>query len=190
MSTLDNRNELISGCRHSKKFLLNTVLTWLNFYYKIKTNYSPPVFPDLTIKNPSKKTLVKLRISCIYTYFVYNKLHKKNVQRRNRGNGWTSLSCQLRQGDVIKKLHERHCHIQNNFFFNIKIFSILKLVYRRKRLRCSIISGVPVTCHCYKRKNNYDRSIWKHIVWNTSFIGADFALSLGLTQKYIIFLFL
>ena len=29
MSTLDNRNELISGCRHSKKFLLNTVLTWL-----------------------------------------------------------------------------------------------------------------------------------------------------------------
>ena len=29
MSTLDNRNELISGCRHSKKFLLNTVLIWL-----------------------------------------------------------------------------------------------------------------------------------------------------------------
>ena len=29
MSTLDNRNELISGCRHSKKFLRNTVLTWL-----------------------------------------------------------------------------------------------------------------------------------------------------------------
>ena len=29
MSTLDNRNEIISGCRHSKKFLLNTVLTWL-----------------------------------------------------------------------------------------------------------------------------------------------------------------
>ena len=29
MSTLDNRNELISGCRHSKKFPLNTVLTWL-----------------------------------------------------------------------------------------------------------------------------------------------------------------
>ena len=44
-------------------------------------------------------------------------------------------------------------------FFKIKIFSILKLVYRRKLLRCSIISGVPVTCHCYKRKNNYDRSI-------------------------------
>ena len=189
MSTLNNRNELISGCRHSKKFLLNTVLTWLNFYYKIKTNYSPPAFLDLTIKNPSKKTLVKLRISCIYTYFVYIKLHKKNVQRSNWGNGWASLSCQLRQSDVIKKLQERRCHIQNNFFLN-QIFSILKLVYRRKLLRCSIISGVPVTCHCYKRKNNYDRSIWKHIVWNTSFIGADFALSLGLTQKYIIFLFL
>ena len=29
MSTLDNRNELISRCRHSKKFLLNTILTWL-----------------------------------------------------------------------------------------------------------------------------------------------------------------
>ena len=29
MSALGNRNELISGCRHSKKFLLNTVLTWL-----------------------------------------------------------------------------------------------------------------------------------------------------------------
>ena len=27
MSTLNNRNELIPGCRHSKKFLLNTVLT-------------------------------------------------------------------------------------------------------------------------------------------------------------------
>ena len=77
MSTLNNRNELISGCRHSKKFLLNTVLTWLNFYYKIKTNYSPPAYLDLTIKNPSKKTLVKLRISCIYTYFVYIKLYKK-----------------------------------------------------------------------------------------------------------------
>ena len=29
MSTPDNRNELISGCKHSNKFLLNTVLTWL-----------------------------------------------------------------------------------------------------------------------------------------------------------------
>ena len=29
MSTLYNRNELISGCRHSKNFLVNTVLTWL-----------------------------------------------------------------------------------------------------------------------------------------------------------------
>ena len=27
MSILNNRNELLSGCRHSKKFLLNTVLT-------------------------------------------------------------------------------------------------------------------------------------------------------------------
>ena len=116
MSTLNNRNELISGCRHSKKFRLNTDLTWVNFYYKIKTNYSPPAYLDLTIKKPSKKTLVKLRIRCIYTYFVYIKLHKKNVQRGNWGNGWASLSCQLRQGDVIKKLQERRCHIQNNFF--------------------------------------------------------------------------
>ena len=74
-------------------------------------------------------------------------------------------------------------------FFLIKICSILKLVYRRKLLRCSI-SGVPVTRNCYKRKNNYDRNIRKHIVWNTSFIGADFALSLGVSHKYIIFLFL
>ena len=29
MSTLDNRNELISGCKHSNKFLINIVLTWL-----------------------------------------------------------------------------------------------------------------------------------------------------------------
>ena len=35
----------------------------LNFYYKIKTNYSPSAYLDLTRKNPSRKTLVKLRIS-------------------------------------------------------------------------------------------------------------------------------
>ena len=35
----------------------------LNFYYKIKTNYNPSVYLDLTRKNPSRKTLVKLRIS-------------------------------------------------------------------------------------------------------------------------------
>ena len=35
----------------------------LNFYYKIKTNYSPSAYLDLTRKNPSGKTLVKLRIS-------------------------------------------------------------------------------------------------------------------------------
>ena len=35
----------------------------LNFYYKIKTNYSPSVYLDLTRKNRSRKTLVKLRIS-------------------------------------------------------------------------------------------------------------------------------
>ena len=34
----------------------------LNFYYKIKTNYSPSAYLDLTRKNPSGKTLVKLRI--------------------------------------------------------------------------------------------------------------------------------
>ena len=36
----------------------------LNFYCKIKTNFSPPAYLDLTRKNPSRKTLVKLRISC------------------------------------------------------------------------------------------------------------------------------
>ena len=35
----------------------------LNFYYKIKTNDNPSVYLDLTRKNPSRKTLVKLRIS-------------------------------------------------------------------------------------------------------------------------------
>ena len=35
----------------------------LNFYCKIKTNYSSPAYLDLTRKNPSRKTLVKLRIS-------------------------------------------------------------------------------------------------------------------------------
>ena len=35
----------------------------LNFYYKIKTNFSPSAYLDLTRKNPSRKTLVKLRIS-------------------------------------------------------------------------------------------------------------------------------
>ena len=29
MSTLNNRNELISGCKHSKKFLPNAALIWL-----------------------------------------------------------------------------------------------------------------------------------------------------------------
>ena len=35
----------------------------LNFYYKIKTNYSPSAYLDLTRKNPSRKTLLQLRIS-------------------------------------------------------------------------------------------------------------------------------
>ena len=35
----------------------------LTFSYKIKTNYSPSAYLDLTRKNPSRKTLVKLRIS-------------------------------------------------------------------------------------------------------------------------------
>ena len=34
-----------------------------NFYCKIKTNYSPSAYLDLTRKNPSRKTLVELRIS-------------------------------------------------------------------------------------------------------------------------------
>ena len=33
MSTLNNRNELISNCRHSKKFLLKTVFAYLNQSY-------------------------------------------------------------------------------------------------------------------------------------------------------------
>ena len=35
----------------------------LTFSYKIKTYYSPSAYLDLTRKNPSRKTLVKLRIS-------------------------------------------------------------------------------------------------------------------------------
>ena len=35
----------------------------LNFYHKIKTNYSSSVYLDLTRKNPSRKTSVKLRIN-------------------------------------------------------------------------------------------------------------------------------
>ena len=35
----------------------------LNFYHKIKANYSAPAYLDLTRKNPPRKTLVKLRIS-------------------------------------------------------------------------------------------------------------------------------
>ena len=34
MSTLNNRYKLISGCRHSEKFLLNTVPTWFSFCRK------------------------------------------------------------------------------------------------------------------------------------------------------------
>ena len=34
----------------------------LNFYYKIKTNYGPSAYLDLTRKKPNK-TLVKLRIT-------------------------------------------------------------------------------------------------------------------------------
>ena len=36
----------------------------LDFCYKIKTNYSPSAYLDLTRKIPSQKPLVKLRISC------------------------------------------------------------------------------------------------------------------------------
>ena len=35
----------------------------LNFYYKIKTNYNPSAYLDLRRKNPSRKTLVNVRIS-------------------------------------------------------------------------------------------------------------------------------
>ena len=35
----------------------------LDFYYKARTNYSPFACLDLTRKNPSQKTIVKLRIS-------------------------------------------------------------------------------------------------------------------------------
>ena len=48
----------------------------LNFYYKIKTNYSPPAYLDLTRKNPSRKTLVKLRISS----------HKLRIKTGRYGN--------------------------------------------------------------------------------------------------------
>ena len=41
----------------------STLTKTFNFCYKIKTNYSPPAYLDLTSKNPSRKTLVKLRIS-------------------------------------------------------------------------------------------------------------------------------
>ena len=34
----------------------------LNFYYKIKTNYSPSVYLDLTRKNPSRKTLLDVKV--------------------------------------------------------------------------------------------------------------------------------
>ena len=36
----------------------------LSFYNTIKNNYSPSTYLDLTRKNPLRKTLVKLRISC------------------------------------------------------------------------------------------------------------------------------
>ena len=83
MFTLNNRNELISGCRFSKKFLLNTVLTWLNFYYKIKTNYSPPAYLDVTRKNPSRKTLVKLN-------FTIASALKLFLRRQNKSNIYIS----------------------------------------------------------------------------------------------------
>ena len=35
----------------------------LNFHYKIETNYGPPACLDLTRKNPSRRTLVKVRIT-------------------------------------------------------------------------------------------------------------------------------
>ena len=36
----------------------------LSFYYTFKKNYSLSAYLDLTRKNPSRKSLVKLRISC------------------------------------------------------------------------------------------------------------------------------
>ena len=53
--------------RHSKK---------LTLYYKIKTNYSPSAYLDLRRKNPSRKTLVKLRISS----------HKLRIEKGRYGN--------------------------------------------------------------------------------------------------------
>ena len=54
--------------RMQKKYVLMesypfTFTKTFNFCYKIKTNYSPPAYLDLTRKNPSRKTSVKLRIS-------------------------------------------------------------------------------------------------------------------------------
>ena len=54
--------------RMQKKYVLmesypSTFTKTFNFCYKIKTNYSTPAYLDLTRKNPSRKTLVKLRIS-------------------------------------------------------------------------------------------------------------------------------
>ena len=51
------QKKYISHWNHPSTF------TKLSFYYKIKTNYSPPAYLDLTRKNPPRKTLVKLRIS-------------------------------------------------------------------------------------------------------------------------------
>ena len=64
----NNRNELL---KHPVDLMQKKYIScWshtlqhsqkLNFYYKIKTNYSPPAYLDRTRKNPSRKTLVKLR---------------------------------------------------------------------------------------------------------------------------------
>ena len=47
-----------------------------NLYYKIKTNYSPSAYLDLTRKNPSRKILVKPRISS----------HKLRIETRRYDN--------------------------------------------------------------------------------------------------------
>ena len=137
----------------------------LNFYYKIKTNYSPSVHLDLTRKNPSRKTLVKLRISSHKLRIEtgrYDNIPSDerlcNLCNCNRIENETHflLDCpsfspirdtffsKLEPKIPFLRLQSHECllsHLMNStdYFINIKLISFMSTCFE---LRDKLISGI------------------------------------------------
>ena len=147
----------------------------LNFYYKIKTNYSPSVYLDLTRKNPSRKTLVKLRISS-------HKLRIETGRYDNmpRDDGLCSFSncnriedetqflldcpsfssiremffCKLKPKIPFLRLQSHETllsHLMNStdYFINFQLISFMSYYFQ---LRDKLVSGI-INPTCYTHAN-------------------------------------